>query len=197
MSPPKIYGIYRSICSWPKHREYSRHTTSKSRRGGTCGRFGRYRCRTGDPASKPRGRRTGSRASRSGCARYSPCLLYTSEQMAKNIRTFEEDKPLNEQEMKTLLGIASEMVKKIALPCTACRYCVSHCPQGLDIPSLLALYNEHCFTGGGFIAPMALSAVPEEKRPTACIGCRSCEAVCPQQIRISEAMADFAQRLGA
>ena len=119
------------------------------------------------------------------------------EQMAENIRTFEEDKPLNEQEMKTLLGIASEMVKKIALPCTACRYCVSHCPQGLDIPSLLALYNEHCFTGGGFIAPMALSAVPEEKRPTACIGCRSCEAVCPQQIRISEAMADFAQRLGA
>ena len=119
------------------------------------------------------------------------------EQMAENIRTFEEDKPLNEQEMETLLGIASEMVKKIALPCTACRYCVSHCPQGLDIPSLLALYNEHCFTGGGFIAPMALSAVPEEKRPTACIGCRSCEAVCPQQIRISEAMADFAQRLGA
>lgn len=119
------------------------------------------------------------------------------EQMAENIRTFEEDKPLNEQEMETLLGIASEMVKKIALPCTVCRYCVSHCPQGLDIPSLLALYNEHCFTGGGFIAPMALSAVPEEKRPTACIGCRSCEAVCPQQIRISEAMADFAQRLGA
>ncbi len=119
------------------------------------------------------------------------------EQLAENIRTFEEEKPLREQEMETLLEIASEMVKKIALPCTACRYCVSHCPQGLDIPSLLALYNEHCFTGGGFIAPMALSAVPEEKRPTACIGCRSCEAVCPQQIRISEAMADFAQRLGA
>ena len=52
------------------------------------------------------------------------------EQMAENIRTFEEDKPLNEQEMETLLGIASEMVKKIALPCTACRYCVSHCPRG-------------------------------------------------------------------
>ena len=44
---------------------------------------------------------------------------------------------------------ADEMVKKIVLPCTACRYCVSHCPQGLDIPTLLAFYNEHCFTGGG------------------------------------------------
>ena len=30
---------------------------------------------------------------------------------------------------------------------------------------------------------------------TRCIGCRSCEAVCPQQLKISEAMADFASRL--
>ena len=123
--------------------------------------------------------------------------MYNMEQLQANIRTFEEEKPLNEQEMDTLLSIADQMVKKIALPCTACHYCVSHCPQGLDIPTLLALYNEHCFTEGGFIAPMALSAVPEEKRPSACIGCRSCEAVCPQQIKISEAMADFTQRLQA
>lgn len=119
------------------------------------------------------------------------------EQMQENIRTYETEQPLDENEMQTLLGIADAMVGKIALPCTACHYCVSHCPQGLDIPNLLALYNEHCFTDGGFIAPMALSAVPEDKRPNSCIGCRSCEAVCPQQIRISEAMADFARKLGA
>ena len=117
-------------------------------------------------------------------------------QMQENIRTFEEDKSLNDGEMKALLQMADEMVSKIALPCTACHYCVSHCPQELDIPGLLALYNEHCFTGGGFIAPMAMSAIPEDKRPNSCIGCRSCEAVCPQQIKISEAMADFAQKLG-
>jgi len=118
------------------------------------------------------------------------------EQMQQNIQTFEEDKPLNQTEMDALLSMADEMVKKIVLPCTACHYCVSHCPQGLDIPELLSLYNEHCFTQGGFIAPMALSAVPQEKLPSACIGCRSCEAVCPQQIKISEAMADFVQKLG-
>ena len=119
------------------------------------------------------------------------------KQMQANIRTYETEQPLDENEMQALLGIADAMVGKIALPCTACHYCVSHCPQGLDIPNLLALYNEHCFTDGGFIAPMALSAVPEDKRPNSCIGCRSCEAVCPQQIRISEAMADFARKLGA
>ena len=116
------------------------------------------------------------------------------EQLEENIRTYEEEKPLNQQEMDTLLGIAGEMLGKKTLPCTACRYCISHCPQELDIPALLALYNEHCFTDGGFIAPMALSAFAKEKLPSACVGCRSCEAVCPQQIKISEAMSDFAEK---
>lgn len=118
------------------------------------------------------------------------------EQMKENIATFETDKPLNETELVTLHAIAQGMVKKIVLPCTACHYCTSHCPQGLDIPNLLSLYNEHCFTQGGFIAPMALSAIPADKQPSACIGCRSCEAVCPQGIKISEAMADFTAKLG-
>ncbi len=117
------------------------------------------------------------------------------QQLEENLSTFEAEHPLNQQEMETLLGIADSMVQKTSVPCTACRYCTSHCPQSLDIPMLLELYNEHCFTGGGFIAPMALMAVPEEKHPAACIGCRSCEAVCPQQIRISETLADFAQKL--
>ena len=117
------------------------------------------------------------------------------EQLKQNVETFSQDRPLSEAERAALLGIAGDMVKKIVLPCTACRYCTSHCPQGLNIPELLALYNEHCFTKGGFIAPMAISAIPEDKRPNACIGCRSCEAVCPQQIKISEAMADFSRML--
>ncbi len=116
------------------------------------------------------------------------------EQLKDNVRTFEKDLPLNEKEMETLLSVADGMLNG-RLPCTACHYCTSHCPQGLDIPSLLELYNEHSFTGGGFIAPMALMAVPKEKRPSACVGCRSSEAVCPQQIKISEVMKDFAEKL--
>ncbi len=117
------------------------------------------------------------------------------EQLKENIETFKENKPLNDKEMKTILEIADKITKKTSLPCTACRYCTSHCPQGIDIPMIIELYNEHCFTGGGFLAPMALSAVPDDKKPSACIGCRSCEAVCPQQIKISEAMSDFTKKL--
>lgn len=117
------------------------------------------------------------------------------EQLKQNIATYETDAPLNGEEWKALMSVADDMLGKKILPCTACHYCVSHCPQGLDIPSLLELYNEHNFTGGGFIAPMALSALPEDKRPTACLHCHSCEAVCPQQIKISDAMEAFAAML--
>lgn len=116
-------------------------------------------------------------------------------QLQENIQTFETCEPLEQTEMDTLLSIADGMLSG-SLPCTACRYCTSHCPKGLDIPSLIELYNEHSFTGGGFLAPMALMAVPKEKQPSACVGCRSCEAVCPQQIKISEMMADFCVKLG-
>ncbi len=122
------------------------------------------------------------------------------EQLEANLTTFEEEKPLNAEEQTALQEIADGMAAKVALPCTACRYCTSHCPQGLDIPYLLSLYNEHRSTtlagGMSFIAPMALSAVEKEKLPGACIGCGSCEAVCPQQIRISQAMRDFSGMLG-
>ena len=116
------------------------------------------------------------------------------EQLKENIETFETEKPLTEEELRELLSVADGMLYN-SLPCTACRYCTSHCPKGLDIPMLLSLYNEHSFSGGGFLAPMALEAVPEDKRPAACIGCRSCEQVCPQQIKISEAMARFREML--
>lgn len=116
------------------------------------------------------------------------------KQLKENIETFETDKPLSKEEMENLLAVADGMLNG-TLPCTACHYCTSHCPQGLDIPMLLNLYNEHSFTGGGFLAPMALMAVPQEKQPSACVGCRSCEKVCPQQIKISEAMSAFSARI--
>ncbi|MBR4766510.1 MAG: aldo/keto reductase [Clostridia bacterium] len=118
------------------------------------------------------------------------------EQLKQNVEIYSENKPLDENEMKTLLGIAKDMVNPKTVPCTACRYCTSHCPMELDIPFLLSLYNEHFYSDGGFIAPMALMSLSENKQPSACIGCGSCEAVCPQQIKIPEALASFSEMLG-
>lgn len=117
------------------------------------------------------------------------------EQLRENIATYENAEPLSEEEMQTLFDIAGEMTSKNTLPCTACRYCVTYCPQELNIPWLIELYNEHMYSGGGFLAPMALSSLGEDKKPSACLKCRACEEVCPQNIKISEMMTDFSARM--
>lgn len=122
--------------------------------------------------------------------------MSNDQQLAENIRTFENDEPLNEKEMGVLLGIADNMLKKNSVPCTACRYCVEYCPQGLEIPTLLEIYNEQNILGTGKIKASSLNEIQKDKHPTSCVGCRSCESVCPQQIKISETMADFVKKLG-
>ena len=119
------------------------------------------------------------------------------DQLKENIATFNEEKPLNDEEAAALQAVVDEMLGRGTVPCTACHYCTSHCPQGLDIPKLLEMYNEAVVTGGkgGFIPSMFVATLPEDKRPGACIGCGSCAAVCPQQIDIPSKLADFAAKL--
>ncbi len=112
------------------------------------------------------------------------------EQMVQNIATFETDAPLNEAETAAISEIAKDRIAKTALRCTACRYCTSYCPQGLDIPRLIELYNERSFPKDG-AELSSLDGIESAKMPSACIGCRSCEEVCPQGIRISEMMIKF------
>ena len=117
------------------------------------------------------------------------------EQMREKLRIFEKDEPLSKEETDALLDIAKGLINGKIAPCTACKYCLSHCPKELNIPVLLEKYNEDALTGGGFIAPFAIKALPPEKRPSACIGCKSCEKVCPQQIRISEILKAFGSKM--
>ena len=117
------------------------------------------------------------------------------QQLKENIEIFETHSPLNPNEFETLLGFGRDMTNKKTLPCTSCKYCTAHCPMELDIPWLIELYNEHIYSEGGFIAPMALDALDGNKLPSACIGCKACEAVCPQNIKISEMMTDFSEKL--
>ena len=96
-----------------------------------------------------------------------------------------------------MLSVADDMIRRTTVPCTACHYCVSHCPKHLPIPDLLKLYNEAMVAGSGaFISSMRLASLPAEHQPSACVACHSCEKVCPQQIHIPDALADFARRMG-
>lgn len=122
--------------------------------------------------------------------------MSTMDQVKDNVAIWSEDKPLNEEEFKAITDVGLALFANGALPCTACHYCVSHCPMGLDIPHLITLYNEFSYSGKGFITSMNLQVLPEGKRPSACIGCHSCTAVCPQQLPIPETFAKFTEMLG-
>ena len=62
--------------------------------------------------------------------------------------------------------------------------------MGLDIPMLLATLNEVRF-GAAANSGMRIEALPEDKRPSACIGCGTCAQICPQQIDIPAAIAEL------
>ena len=121
--------------------------------------------------------------------------MSNDQQLEDNIRTFETEQPLTQAEWDVVQEMSREMIAKNKVPCTACRYCMEQCPQELIIPTLLELYGDPLRQPGAKIPVASIGWLPPEKRPTACIGCRSCEAVCPQNIPISELLADFASRL--
>ena len=114
------------------------------------------------------------------------------DQMHDNVRTFEERKPLTEDEQAAVMEIAEKM--KDAIPCTACRYCCDGCPMGLDIPTLLGYYNDLRMAPAVTVI-MRHESLPEEKRTSACIGCGACARVCPQNLDIPKHLKDFADRL--
>ena len=78
------------------------------------------------------------------------------EQMKQNVEFFNEKSVISDDDIAALLTAAHYEVTGSGagtVPCTACRYCTTHCPQELDIPRILSLRNEHSYSEGGFIAP--------------------------------------------
>ena len=114
--------------------------------------------------------------------------MNTMEQAEDNVKTFSPLEPITDAEQKVLDKAAAGMLN--ILPCTGCRYCCEGCPQQLDIPSLLQIYND-CRFEPSLTSSMALEALPEDKRPGACLGCGACAQACPQGIDIPGAMKDL------
>ncbi|MBQ9773081.1 MAG: aldo/keto reductase [Clostridia bacterium] len=115
------------------------------------------------------------------------------DQLRENIRTFSTREPLNDAEWNTLMRFAEEKRGSKTLACTACRYCVDHCPQGLNIPYLISLYNETVYSGGTVITRRGIAALSKAHHPAACIGCGACAEVCPQSIAIPDMMRECAE----
>ena len=105
------------------------------------------------------------------------------QQMQDNLKTFEEHRPLNQEELALLGRVASQIAQLI--PCTGCRYCCAGCPMELDIPTMLSMANDMA-VAKSFNTVARYSALGEGKRADSCIGCGQCMAACPQKIHVPE-----------
>lgn len=113
--------------------------------------------------------------------------MSNQEQMEDNLSFMKEFKPLSKEEMGEVFQAAQIIKETIAIPCTACKYCIDGCPKKICIPDYFALYNELERFGKGRL-PRLQSEYKElsgeHGKASDCIGCGKCEQHCPQHLEI-------------
>ncbi|MEA4889044.1 MAG: aldo/keto reductase [Clostridiaceae bacterium] len=117
--------------------------------------------------------------------------MTTLEQIRENIELFSKPDPVSSSDINLLQKALSTLINQV--PCTACRYCCDACPQQLDIPKLISLFNESGFEPAS--VGLSLNAMKETELPSACLSCGACKELCPQNIDIPAIMKSFAGQL--
>ena len=108
-------------------------------------------------------------------------------QIEENLKDFD---PLEEPELAALNKVTEILKRDKTVPCTGCRYCVTHCPMGIAIPDIFAAYNEmRRFPGDSWKMGHALKELDSRNPISSCIGCGSCAEHCPQHIEIPSKLA--------
>lgn len=116
-------------------------------------------------------------------------------QLCDNMSYMKDFEPLSEAQMNEIHKAADITMKTIAIPCTACRYCVDDCPQNIAIPEYFALYNnQHQFGLLPGLTTTFNNTKGDRGAPSDCIGCGSCESHCPQHLPIIEHLKQVADK---
>ncbi len=111
--------------------------------------------------------------------------MTTMEQLDDNLNTFNDFKPLSDDEMAAMEKVNEEITARTQNSCTGCRYCMP-CPMGVNIPKNFSIWNNyHKFMNRGG-AQWEWSQMPESERPYSCVKCGKCETMCPQKISIRD-----------
>ena len=122
------------------------------------------------------------------------------EQLQDNLGYMKELVPLSDEEQQ-LIGKAVEIINgNIAIPCTACEYCVEGCPKKIAIPKYFSLYNadkqevkEKGWTPQGEYYDRLTNIFGKAGD---CVACGQCEKACPQHLPIIEHLREVAGYFG-
>ena len=115
-------------------------------------------------------------------------------QLLDNTAYMQDFVPLTEEE-EGIVGRAAEIIQSAtAISCTSCQYCVEGCPKQIPIPKYFSLYNQYSLFGEksnsrGYYQNYA----GRYGKAGDCIGCRRCEAICPQHLPVVQHMKEIAE----
>ena len=116
------------------------------------------------------------------------------EQLQDNIKTISHEADVSEEDRKRIEKACAIVRANTAVPCTKCRYCVPNCPMELNIPMLLAYYNDAKLSGVWRLNN--LESAVKGKMPSQCVACGSCTEHCPQSFDVPKYMAELTEMLG-
>lgn len=122
-------------------------------------------------------------------------------QMEDNCSYMENFEPLTQEEEKLCFRAADIINANIAIPCTACQYCVGGCPMEIPIPQYFALYNEDMREdlgekGWTSTFERVSQLGKSHGSPGDCIACGQCESACPQHLPIIEDLKTLQEHWG-
>ena len=119
-------------------------------------------------------------------------------QLEENAKVASIEGPLTEAELRQVDRMLEENKKMADLYCTGCKYCMP-CPQGINIPHVFGLMNDHKVYGLTEHAKQQYQSLftdlESRKEPwlkeqgvdaSNCIECGQCEDKCPQHLKIIE-----------
>lgn len=114
--------------------------------------------------------------------------MSTIGQMEDNIAHWRAFEPLTASEQETLVQAQEKLHELIAVPCTACKYCMSGCPMEIHIPGVMECLNRAKLFGDSFGKGYYGFSTREGGKASDCTACGQCEEACPQMIDIVHQM---------
>jgi predicted aldo/keto reductase-like oxidoreductase len=115
-------------------------------------------------------------------------------QVKQNVQSAGRSKPsvMTEKELWIVDQVRQKYKELGFVQCTGCRYCMP-CPEGVNIPKIMSLYNEYYVRGKDEeIKNKYWEHITPESQAKRCARCGRCEELCPQKMPIRDVLAEAA-----